>query len=338
METRVSRVTLKGDSRRLRSDDSVNVVMICFLFPGQSSWRAGMMGRACSLGDPSARVLDWACEVLGRDLRIEDAEPVPHDNRHVQVGVFVTTLMHLAALEDAGLRAETSLGLSLGEYAHLRHVGALDDASLLGLVDARGTEYDRGPSGKMVAVFPLDREELEIAIRRALGGNGGVEIANVNSPTQHVIAGDSAAVDRVVEYLLREHYLETRTIEEPVPMHTSTFEPVAYRFRRHLERAPFRAPRLVYRPNVTGSPMRGASAADVVRCLTEHVHRPVQWRASVEACVAEMPDVTFVEVGPGNILSNLLGRRWIKNRRLATDVGEDLRATFQATVGALRDA
>lgn len=65
-----------------------------------------MMQRACSLGEPSARVFDWACEVFGRDLRIDDVEPAPRDNRQVQVGVFVTTLMRPRRARGTGLRAD----------------------------------------------------------------------------------------------------------------------------------------------------------------------------------------------------------------------------------------
>lgn len=303
-----------------------------------------MLRRASSLGPDSVAVLDRACDVLGRDLRAldaletfdaKDANAHPHathatpaNNRDLQVSVVVASLMHLAALEAAGVRATASLGLSLGEYVHIAHIGGIDHDDLLFLVDARGRTYDDGPTGKMVAVFPLDHATLVDVVREH--GAGRIEIANLNSPTQHVIAGEHEAVDRVVAVLDRDHVVETKTIEGRIPMHTSRFEPVAHAFRPHLERVAFRPPRLAYRPNVSAEVLPTPSTGDFVRALTAHVHRPVLWRRAIETCVAEHPSVTFVEVGPGRILTNLLQKKWIGNRRAATDGHDDLRAGIAA--------
>ncbi len=301
---------------------------LCFLFPGQSSWRSNMLRRALASSPESQHLVDIACQVLGRDLLALDEHLTPSSNRDVQVAVVVASLIHLAALDAAGVRAGVSLGLSLGEYVHLAHIGALDLADLLRLVDARGAAYDAGPSGKMVAIFPMAHDELVAVLDEH--GEGRVEIANVNSPTQHVIAGEHAAVDRVVLALDRDHVVEARTIEERIPMHTSRFAPVAEAFRVHLERASFRAPRLAYHPNLTAQPIATPTSGDFVHSLSQHVHRPVLWRASIETRIAERPDVTFIEVGPGRVLTNLLQRRWVPNRKLATDSKESLRAGIDA--------
>ena len=128
---------------------------VVWLFPGQSSWKSNMLQAAASLDESAAALLRDACNVLGRELLHDDEAPKPRSNRDVQVGVFVATMMHLVALESHGARATGSLGLSLGEYAHLVHIGALEFADALQLVDARGALYDRGPAGMMAAVFPM---------------------------------------------------------------------------------------------------------------------------------------------------------------------------------------
>jgi [acyl-carrier-protein] S-malonyltransferase len=290
-----------------------------------------MLRRAAAFGARSREVLEEAQDTLGRDLLAADDEAAPTCNRDVQIGVFVATHMHLAAFEEAGVSAVASMGLSLGEYSHLVHIGALTRADALRLVDARGALYDEGPSGKMAVVFPMPYEDLAGVLAAVAGP---VEIANVNSPSQHVIAGEGEAVDRAVEALDRDHLVEARVIEHRVPMHCSRFFPVAERLRAHLEAAPWAAPRLAYRPNVDAAVLEAPTPADFVERLTLHVHRPVLWRASIEACAAEDPDVVFVEVGPGRVLSNLLQRRWVRHKRMASDA-DDLCASVHAAVAEL---
>jgi [acyl-carrier-protein] S-malonyltransferase len=223
------------------------------------------------------------------------------------------------------------MGLSLGEYSHLVHIGALARADALRLVDTRGALYDEGPPGKMAVVFPMPYEELAEVLATV---DGGVEIANVNSPSQHVIAGASEAVDRVLEVLDRDHIVEASVIEHRIPMHCSLFSPVAERLHAHLVATPWRAPHLAYRPNVDATILDRPTPADFIARLTLHVHRPVLWRAAIEACAAEYPDVVFVEVGPGRVLSNLLQRRWLRHKRMASDA-DDPCAGVNAAVAEL---
>jgi [acyl-carrier-protein] S-malonyltransferase len=291
---------------------------VFWLFPGQSSWKSGMLRTAAGLHESAARLLGDACSLLGRELLVSDAEAKPRSNRDVQVGVFVATMMHLVALESRGVHASGSLGLSLGEYAHLVHIGALEFADALRLVEVRGELYDRGPAGMMAAVFPMSPEELASVVEGA-GHVGVVTIANFNSPMQSVVSGERAAVEHVRAVLERDHDVEVIVIEERVPMHSPVLEPLAEAFRVHLERASWGRARSPYHPNVTGELMTSPRPADFVRCLTGHVHRPVQWRASMEA--RALQDAVFVEVGPGSVLTNLLQRRWLPNRKYRTDAG-----------------
>lgn len=138
-----------------------------FVFPGQSSRAAGMLA-----GKDAARLIDRACEVLGFDLhgRIGfDAPAQPATNLDVQLGVFLANHLHFERAAEAGLAASYSLGLSLGEYNHLVHIGALSFEDAVRVLDARGRiyDYDEGPRGAMVAVFPLPLSELCPLIERA---------------------------------------------------------------------------------------------------------------------------------------------------------------------------
>jgi [acyl-carrier-protein] S-malonyltransferase len=266
-------------------------------------------------------LVERASSILGRDLRASYAPENPFSfasNQDVQVGVFLVNHLHLVVLQDTVDDAPISLGLSLGEYNHLVHIGALSFEDGLRLVEARGAAYDAGPDGVMAAIFPIDLEALEEVLVRARA-HGFIDVANLNSPTQHVVAGERAAVDVALALLEDEHFVQGRVIERRIPMHTARFAPAVAGLRPALERARWQTPVRPYFPNVHGELFERPSAADIVALLSEHVHRPVLWRKSIELVVTQWPDAVFIEVGPRTVLSDLLQRSWCKNARYATD-------------------
>jgi malonyl CoA-acyl carrier protein transacylase len=282
---------------------------IAFMFPGQSSRDALMFDRLYALDPEVTRdVLGCAEEVLGRKIRTAFST-----NRDVQVAVFVANHAHLVALERAGVRADVSLGLSLGEYNHLVHIGAIGFDEALALVDARGAAYDAGPSGAMACVFPTDHDALAEMLRAF----PRLEIVNFNSPMQHVIAGPREEIMWACP-VLEEEGATCVIIEDRIPMHASRFAPVARALARTLQRAPWRAPRMPYLPNVTARFETAPTPARIGHLLARHVFSPVRWRESIEI-VASDPNVVFVEVGPRTVLFNLLSRSWLRNARFATD-------------------
>src|SRR5687768_15241093 len=107
--------------------------------------------------------LDRASDVLGRDIRAHYRAANPSMfvcNRDVQIGVFLANHLHWRMLERAGITASYSAGLSLGEYNHLVHIGALEFDDALRVLEARGNAYDEGPRGKMTAVFPASADDM----------------------------------------------------------------------------------------------------------------------------------------------------------------------------------
>ena len=284
------------------------------LFPGQRSEHADMLARARQEDAAVVgRVLGEASEVLGRDVAAQYdpsfGDPFP-DNAAVQVGVFLVDAIHLAILRARGLEAGLSLGLSLGEYGHLLHIGALGFADLLWLVETRGRAYDAGPRGVMAAVFPLPLEVLEPVVARARA-HGRVEISNYNAPTQHVLSGERAAVEAALIILSEECYIDGRILPGELPMHSSLFAPVADALRPHLVAAPWRAPSLPYVPNVLGRLLPSVGPGEIPELLRAQVCRPVQWQASLASIVERVPDAVLVEVGPGTVLSDM-ARRWLR--------------------------
>ena len=313
---------------------------LVFMFPGQSSRYPGMLDKLAHLHPRAAEVLGLASDTLSRDLRShysEDNAAAFERNVDVQLGVFVANHMMLSALQAEGVDAELSLGLSLGEYNHLTHIGALDFVDALRVVKARGEAYDAGPRGQMASVQPLDLAALEQVVEAVRArGLGVLEIVNLNSPRQHVLSGDQAAVEAAVALLEDEHYVVPTIIERQVPMHSSLFTGVGEALRPHLRRVRFRATRRAYLPNRLGSPVPSASSDEFVALLADHVHTPVLWRQSIDHVVASHPDAVLVEVGPRQVLTNLLDRKWVSRPKFATDSREDASVHFARVVESLR--
>lgn len=313
---------------------------LVFMFPGQSSRYPGMLDKLAHLHPRAADVLGLASDALGRDLRSQYSEdnPAAFDrNVDVQLGVFVANHMMLSALQAQGVDAELSLGLSLGEYNHLVHIGALDFVDALRVVKARGEAYDAGPRGQMASVQPLDIESLEQVVEAVRArGLGVLEIVNLNSPRQHVLSGEQAAVEAAVLLLEDEHYVVPTIIERQVPMHSSLFVGVGEALRPHLRRVRFRTTRRPYLPNRLGSPVLSASSDEFVALLADHVHTPVLWRQSIEHVIASHPDAVLVEVGPRQVLTNLLDRKWVSRPKFATDHRDDAANHFASVIESLR--
>ncbi|RVU45044.1 ACP S-malonyltransferase [Rubrivivax rivuli] len=283
---------------------------LVFVFPGQSSRDAGLFRRLDALSPGAGTQAQARAEAaMGRAC----SASFDH-NLDIQCCVLAASLAWLRLAEAAGLRAQASAGLSLGEYAHLVHIGALDEAAAMALVAARGRCYDAGPSGAMAALFPMAAPEAQALCERvclAQGDPQAVAVSNFNSPQQVVVAGTQAAVDAVLEGADAEHGVLGHVIERRIPMHVVRFEPVAQALQPALRAAPWQAPRLDYWPNVDGCAMNDVTPARLQQSLARHVHQPVRWQQTIDAMRQRWPDAVFVEVGPLQVLSRLMARRWL---------------------------
>lgn len=320
--------------------DASTPAPLIFLFPGQSSVDPLAIQRASQVHPATGPVREVAYAVLGqpRANRYFAADGAPIDtNRDVQLVVFLATQMYLAALAAEGVTGADSVGLSLGEYSHLVHIGALGLEDALRLVDERGRLYDEAPPGVMVTVLAVDHDTVAEAVARARS-LGEIVISNYNAPTQHVIAGSQAAVAWAAAVLEDESAAHTTMIEARVPMHSPLMTPVAAAFGPVLARAPWGPPVRAYRPNITGGVVRNATPEVFVESLTRHVSEPVRWHTSVEGLVDAHADARFLEVGPGRVLRNMFARTW-KQRSLGHVDGIDhgsAHSHFAATLERLR--
>jgi [acyl-carrier-protein] S-malonyltransferase len=296
---------------------------IAFIFPGQNSRYPGMIDKLIDAYPLNRQWIQRASDVLGRDLLAKYTSGNPHmfaRNRDVQIGVFLANHLHWQNLDREGIDAEYSAGLSLGEYNHLVHIGALTFDDALRALDARGAAYERGPRGKMRAVFPVDPQDVEQLIDN-LGLAGEVSLGMINSARQCVLSGTAAAVDRVAERVEDEFLAQSVVIDDQLPMHSSIFRPVETELREALLSLEWRLPSVPYLPNVTGMFLQNPRREQFVDLLCRHTWNTVLWRKSMEL-MCEVPDVTFVECGPKSVLTNFFGRKWLNPGRFFVDAEE----------------
>lgn len=284
--------------------------MIAFLFPGQGSQAVGM-GRAFHEASPAARaVFEEASAALGFDLTRVMFEGPERDlalTAITQPAVLTASVAAAAACAERGLRPALAAGHSLGEYSALVVAGALPLGEAVRLVRRRGELMQEAVpvgTGAMAAVMGMPLDAVEEVCREAAKGEV-VEVANVNSAQQIVIAGHRTAVERAVTLAKARGGRKSVLLPVSAPFHCSLMQPAADGLAGALQAAPVAAPAIPVVRNVDGSVTR--AAADVVPLLLRQIASPVRWTACVERLAAEGA-TAFVEVGPGRVLGALVKR------------------------------
>jgi [acyl-carrier-protein] S-malonyltransferase len=284
--------------------------MLAFVFPGQGSQAIGM-GKAFHEVSPGARaVFEEATGALGFDLTrlmFEGPESELALTANTQPAVLTASVAAAAACAERGLTPALAAGHSLGEYSALVVAGALRLADAVRVVRKRGEFMQQAVpvgTGAMAAVMGLTLAAVEAVCREAARGEV-VEIANVNSAAQIVIAGHKPAVERAVALAGERGGRKSVLLPVSAPFHCALMKPAADRLAGELARVTVSDPRVPVVRNVDAGLTR--SAADVVPFLLAQVASPVRWTDCVQRLAAEGA-TAFVEVGPGRVLTALTKR------------------------------
>jgi [acyl-carrier-protein] S-malonyltransferase len=282
-----------------------------FVFPGQGSQFAGM-GEDLARRYPEARALfERADAALGEPLSklcFEGPDERLRLTANTQPAILTASLAAFAVLAARGARFDGVAGHSLGEYSAVGAASGLEVEDLVRAVRRRGRLMQEAVPvgvGAMSAVLGPARDLVEACCREASAGGETVVAANFNAPEQTVIAGHAGAVARAGELLAARG--ATRVVALPVsaPFHSPLMASAREGLVSVLAALPFAGLSAPLYNNVDAAPVTDAGA--VRDGLIRQVDAPVRWVELVERMVADGFD-TFVEVGPGGVLSGLIRR------------------------------
>ena len=280
--------------------------MIAFCFPGQGSLEPGM-GRDIAEAVPEAmEVFERASEASGLDLRRLCFEaPLEElvETEIQQPALVATSLAVLAALRARGIYPDYVVGHSVGEFAALAAAEAMTTEDAVALVRERGlamAEAARKRPGSMAAILGLDDAVVESLCRKIIG----VWPANYNSPGQVVVSGEDPAVDECCVEAEREGARRAIKLKVSGAFHSPLVASAAHRLKPAIERVRFSEPVAPFMSTVTA---KIEPAQRIGGLLVEQLTAPVKFTQSTSELIRGGVR-TFVEVGPGNVLSGLVKR------------------------------
>jgi [acyl-carrier-protein] S-malonyltransferase len=287
-----------------------------FVFPGQGSQFVGM-GRDIYISSPAARaIFDEADQVLGfslSDLCFNGPAEQLNDTQYSQPAIFTVSIASLEALREwmretgQHIHPAYMAGHSLGEYSAMVAAGSMPFADGLRLVWERGRLMkdagERNPGG-MAAVIGLPDDRLRDVVKAA-SSEGVVVIANSNSPIQTVISGEIAALLKAMELAKDEGAARVARLAVSIASHSPLMQQAGEQLSVILTNLTITDPIVPLVANITADLL--TTAEEVKRELSQQLCKPVAWVASVRQMI-EGGANTFIEVGPGQVLSGLIRR------------------------------
>ncbi|HXG82757.1 MAG TPA: ACP S-malonyltransferase [Pyrinomonadaceae bacterium] len=305
---------------------------IAFIFPGQGSQAVGMGKDLFDNFAVAREVFEEADDALGFSLSDLCFAGTAEDlalTANTQPAILTVSVATFRAMKAEGFQTPDFVaGHSLGEYSALVAAGAMSFTNAVKTVRKRGTYMQEAVpvgTGAMAAILGLPLETVEIACQEAAQG----EIcspANINSPAQIVIAGNSEAVDRACEILKERGAKRAIKLNVSAPFHCNLMLPAQEKLAKDLAEINFRDLQFPVVENVSGE--FNDKGERVRAALTEQVSKPVRWAKSIENLIIEGV-YTFVEIGAGKILSGLVKQINRDVRSLNVENSESFKDSLQ---------
>ena len=290
-----------------------------FLFPGQGSQHVGMAQELAAAYPAARAALAEADEVLGfalSRLMAEGPEEALTDTINAQPALLAASVATLRAVEaassdypftDAGAQVFVA-GHSLGEYTALVAAGSLTYADGLRLVRERGRlmkEAGARTPGIMAAILGLDEDKVAAVCAAATAAGGIAQVANDNCPGQVVISGDQAGMNAAMAALSAAGAKKVMPLAVSIAAHSPLMQPAAEQLRAAIQATPITPPQVPVIGNTTGQPL---TTVEAIRAeLAAQLTGSVRWTTSIE-WLAGAGVTTFVELGPGEVLTGMVKR------------------------------
>ena len=305
---------------------------IGLVFPGQGSQSVGM-GKALYDAHPSLKsVYDEASSVLGYDVaELCFSGPAERLNltEFTQPALLVSSVAALKLFEPVGVKPVAVAGHSLGEYSALVASGGLSFRDAVGLVQKRGrymSEAVAKGTGLVAALLGLTAEVVKEVCRMA-SSVGVVAAANFNSPGQVVIAGERAAVERAIELAKAQGCKKAIPLPVSVPVHTPLMQQAADRLAKDFSIVRWSD---LSAPLVNNAEAKAISRAQEIQAsLVRQLPSSVLWEDTVQT-MGRMGVTTFVEIGPGTVLTGLIRRILPEAKLLNVNDPKSLETTLQS--------
>jgi len=292
---------------------------VAFLFPGQGAQYIGMGQEIAERYPIAMEVFENANRSLGFDIKemcFQGPQDELNKTENTQPAILVTSIAILRVLEELGINADVTAGLSLGEYSALVYTGAVEFDDAVKLVKKRGRFMQEAVPlgmGTMAAIMGLDRETVADVVKEA-EVQGVVEGANYNCPGQIVISGEVPAVEIACGLAKERGAKKAIVLPVSAPFHCSLLEPAGTKLKVELNNIEVKSMKKDLIANVTGKFV--TDETDIKSLLIDQVSKSVLWEDSIELMINNNVD-TFIEVGPGKSLTSF-------TKKIAKNMGKEV--------------
>lgn len=279
---------------------------IAALFPGQGSQQVGMGSDLAKNSNQVAELFKQADKCLGYELSKLCFEGPIESLTLTQNAQPALLVCSVASYLESNIHVSVAAGHSLGEYSALVAAGCIKFEDAIALVHKRGCymqEAVQPGNGKMAAIMGPSEEEILNLIQQIK--TGVVEIANLNSQGQTVVAGDITGVDSFC-VLAKSSGAKVIPLNVSAPFHCSLMEPAAIKLTKDLDAVSFSDPQFPVYANVSAQPL--SSGNEARELLKQQVCGSVRWAQSMTNMLAEQNITHCIEFGPGGVLSKLMKR------------------------------